>query len=491
MTALLTKGRALRELRLANCELVDDGAFLSLPRNKTFEHLRILDLTSCARLTDQAVDKIIDAAPRLRNLVLAKCRNITDAAVFAIARLGKNLHYVHLGHCIHITDDAVKRLVAQCNRIRYIDLGCCSHLTDDSVTKLATLPKLKRIGLVKCNAITDESVYALAKANLRLRARRDEHGNPIPGAEHYSSSHSSLERVHLSYCTSLTVKSIIRLLNSCPRLTHLSLTGVSAFLRDDLEQFSRDAPPEFTDHQRNMFCVFSGQGVMGLRKYLNNERDLADLHDSSGRVVFRQPHQGVHFPGLLPNGPAPPQGGPGVADANFDDGEPDVIDDDDGLEDGSEMAVDAQPLLGPGPPPAASGANLGAPPVPPPPPQIPFPPVAHHPQDDSNTTPGDGHLPEPAVDLSTRWPRTVAVDADDGTIPMDMNHVGSSATGASAAPLNPQGPHSGSFDGAQAASGAGSLTTGNGPSTASVPGQQLPMSAPGQGHQDLGRNERR
>jgi F-box and leucine-rich repeat protein GRR1 len=220
VTALLTKGRALRELRLANCELVDDGAFMSLPRNRTFEHLRILDLTSCARLTDQAVDKIIDAAPRLRNLVLAKCRNITDAAVFAISRLGKNLHYVHLGHCIHITDEAVKRLVAQCNRIRYIDLGCCSHLTDDSVTKLATLPKLKRIGLVKCNAITDESVYALAKANLRLRARRDEHGNPIPGAEHYSSSHSSLERVHLSYCTSLTVKVRFRTTQSfLPRLT--------------------------------------------------------------------------------------------------------------------------------------------------------------------------------------------------------------------------------------------------------------------------------
>jgi len=266
VTALLAKGRSLRELRLANCELVDDGAFLSLPANRTYEHLRILDLTSCARVTDRAVEKIVDVAPRLRNMVLAKCRNITDAAVFAISRLGKNLHYIHLGHCGHITDDAVKRLVQCCNRIRYVDLGCCVHLTDDSVTRLATLPKLKRIGLVKCANITDESVYALARANQRLRARRDAEGNIIPG-EHYTSSHSSLERVHLSYCTNLTLKvkpiyppsktpypqypahsltmlqSIIRLLNSCPRLTHLSLTGVQAFLREDLEAFCRDAPP--------------------------------------------------------------------------------------------------------------------------------------------------------------------------------------------------------------------------------------------------------
>ncbi|CRK32977.1 hypothetical protein BN1708_019176, partial [Verticillium longisporum] len=97
ITALVAKGQSLRELRLAGCDLIDDQAFLNLPLGKTYDHLRILDLTSCARLTDAAVSKIIEAAPRLRNLVLAKCRNITDVAVHAIAKL------------------AVKTLVAHCN----------------------------------------------------------------------------------------------------------------------------------------------------------------------------------------------------------------------------------------------------------------------------------------------------------------------------------------------------------------------------------------
>lgn len=203
VTQLVKRGQALRELRLANCELIDDVAFLSLP-NRTYEHLRILDLTSCVRLTDRAVEKIIEIAPRLRNLVFAKCRNLTDAAVYSISRLGKNLHFLHLGHCGHITDDAVKRLVSVCNRIRYIDLGCCNKLTDDSVTRLALLPKLKRIGLVKCASITDASVIALANANRRSRMRKDVYGNPVPNGEY--SSHSSLERVHLSYCVNLTLK---------------------------------------------------------------------------------------------------------------------------------------------------------------------------------------------------------------------------------------------------------------------------------------------
>ncbi|KAK0662461.1 putative SCF E3 ubiquitin ligase complex F-box protein [Cercophora samala] len=275
VTALIEKGQALRELRLANCDMIDDSAFLSLP-NKTFENLRILDLTSCDKLTDRAVQKIIEVAPRLRNLVFAKCRQLTDEALYAIAGLGKNLHFLHLGHCHQITDEAVKKLVAECNRIRYIDLGCCTHLTDDSVMKLATLPKLKRIGLVKCAQITDASVIALANANRRARLRKDAHGNVIPN-EYVSMSHSSLERVHLSYCTNLTLKGILRLLKCCPRLTHLSLTGVAAFLRDDLEAFSREPPPGFTQHQRDVFCVFSGQGVVNLRKYLNQEQTFADL----------------------------------------------------------------------------------------------------------------------------------------------------------------------------------------------------------------------
>jgi F-box and leucine-rich repeat protein GRR1 len=197
--ALISNGQSLRELRLASCIEISDEAFLSLPLHKTYEHLRILDLTSCANLTDRAVERIIDVAPRLRNVVFAKCRNLTDNAVHAISKLGKNLHYLHLGHCGHITDSAVIRLVQTCNRIRYIDLGCCTHLTDLSVMKLAELPKLRRIGLVKCASITDESVYALAQALERQRHPE------APRPRYRGAGGSSLERVHLSYCINLSL----------------------------------------------------------------------------------------------------------------------------------------------------------------------------------------------------------------------------------------------------------------------------------------------
>ncbi|KAL9025340.1 MAG: hypothetical protein Q9196_005815 [Gyalolechia fulgens] len=270
ITLLISRGRQLRELRVAHCSVITDSAFLELPQHLAFDSLRILDLTACFQLHDEAVEKITETSPRLRNLVLAKCKEITDRSVHAITRLGKNLHYIHLGHCAQITDAAVIQLVKMCNRIRYIDLACCHRLTDASVKQLATLPKLRRIGLVKCQAITDRSIMALAKMFNEPPAK------PL--------GPSLLERVHLSYCVHLTLQGIHALLNRCPKLTHLSLTGVQAFfLREDLTNFCREAPQEFSEHQRTMFCVFSGPGVNKLRDYLNSE-DPASIYDTEGTM---------------------------------------------------------------------------------------------------------------------------------------------------------------------------------------------------------------
>ncbi|ROT34524.1 SCF E3 ubiquitin ligase complex F-box protein grrA [Sodiomyces alkalinus F11] len=365
ITALICRSQSLRELRLAGCELIDDGAFLSLPPNKTYDHLRILDLTSCARVTDATVLKVIDVAPRLRNLVLAKCRNITDAAVYAISKLGKNLHYLHLGHCSQITDEAVKRLVQHCNRIRYIDLGCCTLLTDDSVVRLAQLPKLKRIGLVKCSNITDESVLALARANHRPRARRDAFGTII--GEEY---HSSLERVHLSYCTNLTLKSIIKLLKYCPRLTHLSLTGVAAFLREEFAEFCRPPPPEFTEHQRGVFCVFSGTGVSKLREYLHTAPEYEALRDWSHTPRFvRTTHDigRLQSPNLQPRAAVLGIVNGGVGFTETDEPEPEVTEEEEPFEglDGSEMVLDGQQPAIPAHHLVNGTASAGVPPAPP------------------------------------------------------------------------------------------------------------------------------
>lgn len=87
-----------------------------------------------------------------------------------------------------------------------------------SVFELSALPKLRRIGLVRVNQLTDEAIYALAER------------------------HATLERIHLSYCDQISVMAIHFLLLKLHKLTHLSLTGVPAFRQPELQRFCREAP---------------------------------------------------------------------------------------------------------------------------------------------------------------------------------------------------------------------------------------------------------
>ncbi|KAG0366939.1 hypothetical protein BC939DRAFT_434236 [Gamsiella multidivaricata] len=247
----------IRDINMALLTNLTDHAFASIPIGSIssstsspirFEQLRVLNLTSCAHITDETLARIIPAAPRLRNLALTKCDQITDVGASVIKLLGKHLHYLHLGHCSKLTDRAITTLTQHCTRIRYLDLACCSKLTDAAVFAMAQLPKLRRIGLVKCSNITDHGIYAMLVSQI------------VP---------QTLERVHLSYCVHLSDTAVAALVNQCTKLTHLSVTGVPAFTSPKYQKFCRVPPSEFTAHQREVFCVFSGKGVRELRHFMH------------------------------------------------------------------------------------------------------------------------------------------------------------------------------------------------------------------------------
>jgi F-box and leucine-rich repeat protein GRR1 len=71
------------------------------------------------------------------------------------------------------------------------------------------------------------------------------------------------------------------------------LTGVQAFLRDDLLVFCREAPSEFNEHQRDVFCVFSGVGVTRLRVFLNTNGQAEDRGSYDGQgTMYNEAEEG-------------------------------------------------------------------------------------------------------------------------------------------------------------------------------------------------------
>lgn len=144
----------MREMRLSYCPELTDTAFPApirpekvqadvpnpfpsshtdaqdlppLTLSRSFEHLRMLDLTGLPLVTDDAIEGIISRAPKIRNLVLSKCGLLSDRSVESICRLGRHLHYLHLGHVDKITDRSVRTLARSCTRLRYVDFASRSE----------------------------------------------------------------------------------------------------------------------------------------------------------------------------------------------------------------------------------------------------------------------------------------------------------------------------------------------------------------------------
>ena len=205
---------------------------------------------------------------------------------------------------------------------------------------------------------------------------------------------------------------------------------------------------------------------MGLRRYLNSERQFAESQDSVNGDAGR--HQPTHAPF------AGPANGATAADPNnndgaFDEGEPDVVEDDDGLEDGNEMAIDNPPPVDHD---TYSGLGLIPEPLPsnlPPPP----PPVS---LSTTNPFPGlNGFTPAGPQDIQIQDVPILFAQAVQPP-PAVLNEEGESDAMDTSPTRLADEPASMAVGGGQVlqaarsrqASGAGPFTTEAGPSTAST-----------------------
>ncbi|KZT29294.1 RNI-like protein [Neolentinus lepideus HHB14362 ss-1] len=211
----------------------------------TAENLRVLDVSYCNKLTDRAIEGIVQHAPRIQTLVLSGCTSLTDAAIERVCNLGDFLDVLMLAHVSNITDKALVQLSRSCTKLRCVDLAFCRRVTDLGVSELASLPNIRRLNLIGLRKITDNALFFIAELN------------------------STLERLYLSHCDRITLDAVRVLLTKLESLRHLTATGIPAFKRKGVHRFSEKPPLGFSE--QDTFFVFSGQNVRNLRKFLDKE----------------------------------------------------------------------------------------------------------------------------------------------------------------------------------------------------------------------------
>ncbi|KYQ96957.1 leucine-rich repeat-containing protein (LRR) [Tieghemostelium lacteum] len=159
----------LSELYLRNQSRVSDKPFKVY--QSPWSTLKVLDLSSCSKLTDNSFTSIPNC-PSMEQLILEACYNLTDQSVISIANHMPKLTKLSLKGCKFITDKSIDYLVRRCTMIRDFKLSRCHSITGDSLRAITDHLSvvLERIDLSMCPQILESDIQILIDRSTTLLA---------------------------------------------------------------------------------------------------------------------------------------------------------------------------------------------------------------------------------------------------------------------------------------------------------------------------------
>lgn len=161
-------GLKLYSLILRSCEVSGPGISGLCATQST---LTELDISSCRRITDNALSSICSLLPNLQKLSIQNCRAVTDMGISYLSQLCC-LWYVNLQGLQHITSLGVENgLLSKRNEtLTQINLSN-TRVTEETLHQLAkNSPFLTHLNLTSCKmAVSDSSLRVVLNSLLHLR----------------------------------------------------------------------------------------------------------------------------------------------------------------------------------------------------------------------------------------------------------------------------------------------------------------------------------
>ncbi|GLJ46472.1 hypothetical protein SUGI_0979400 [Cryptomeria japonica] len=236
----------VEEINLEFAQDVEDKHLLFL-KGMSFQDLKHFNLNGCQKFTDNGVEAIALASPKLKylsiywnvritdqsikhlvkncndivSLNLSGCKNITDQSLYLLANHYKEIKHLNLTRCVKLTDDGLMQLLDNCRSIEDLNLYADSSFTDKSYEKMSNLSELRILDLCGAQYLSDQGLLSIAKCR-------------------------KLVSLNLTWCVCVTdvgVKSIAR---NCPFLEFLSLFGILGVSDSSLETFSKFCSDKLT-----------------------------------------------------------------------------------------------------------------------------------------------------------------------------------------------------------------------------------------------------
>lgn len=203
--------------------------------------LEVLNIDWCSQIDSRGLKKVVQSCTNLRDLRASDVRGFDDLDFMKELFERNTLERLLLQHCDSLTDEALEMMVhgveperdilsdlplVPPRRLRHLDLKRCRNITDRGIKALAyNVPFLEGLRLCQDTALTDDSLMALLPTTPRLTHLEVEEVETLTNATLTTLAASKcargLEHLNISYCEQMGDSGTIPLIKACPNLRSL------------------------------------------------------------------------------------------------------------------------------------------------------------------------------------------------------------------------------------------------------------------------------
>ncbi|KAF9123010.1 hypothetical protein BGW39_009331 [Mortierella sp. 14UC] len=134
----------LKVLYLSDCTFLTDEAIVALAPN--MPRLENISLSFCCALTDIALEALSDSCVFLKKLDLSFCGSaVSDASLYQLAQfdslsLGRHmLEDLEIRGCVRVTEHGVREILNGCSSLKRLNISCCSGIGTGDLSEEAPI----------------------------------------------------------------------------------------------------------------------------------------------------------------------------------------------------------------------------------------------------------------------------------------------------------------------------------------------------------------
>jgi F-box/leucine-rich repeat protein 9 len=251
----------LKQLILTRCWMINDVGLREVSR---LQHLEVLDVTSCDRITDLGlVEGLIPQGKKsfkLKKLYLGLLPYMSILSVYRLSQQYDELQVLDLsGSSNSINDEAIQMIFRYQLKLKHLNLDCCAKITDFGLTgyseqsdlgncqnyvsfNLNSLKDLRYLNIAGCYQITDKSlIKCFDLPDLKELNISRCHNCTEAGIDNMTKKCKFIEALDLSECSRHVTDSTIEIVTkNATRLETLKLNGCHQITDDALDIMKRN-----------------------------------------------------------------------------------------------------------------------------------------------------------------------------------------------------------------------------------------------------------